>query len=80
MFMGMDVHKNYLQVAVLNEKGKVLSNSSNSRVDNNPIKVNKFFDRNPPMSKETLLRMHTSGYRGNIQSSVQNVSLESLAS
>jgi len=27
----MDVHKNYLQVAVLDEKGKVVSNS---RVDN----------------------------------------------
>jgi hypothetical protein len=30
MFVGMDVHKNYLQVAVLDEKGKV---ASNSRVD-----------------------------------------------
>jgi hypothetical protein len=25
MFVGMDVHKNYLQVAVLDEKGKVVS-------------------------------------------------------
>jgi transposase len=41
MFVGMDVHKNYLQVAVLDEKGKVLNNS---RVDNNLIKVNEFFD------------------------------------
>lgn len=32
MFVGMDVHKNYLKVAVLDEKGKVLNNS---RVDNN---------------------------------------------
>jgi hypothetical protein len=31
MFVGMDVHKNYLQIAVLNENGKVLDNS---RVDN----------------------------------------------
>ena len=31
MFIGMDVHKNYLQIAVLDEKGKVLNNS---RVDN----------------------------------------------
>jgi len=44
MFVGMDVHKNYLQVAVLDEKGKVLNNS---RVDNNLIKVNEFFDRLP---------------------------------
>ena len=41
MFVGMDVHKNYLQVAVLDEKGKILNNS---RVDNNLIKVNEFFD------------------------------------
>ena len=37
VFVGMDVHKNYLQVAVLDEKGKVLNNS---RVDNDLIKVN----------------------------------------
>ncbi len=47
MFVGMDVHKNYLQVAVLDEKGKVLNNS---RVDNNLIKVNEFFDRLHPGS------------------------------
>jgi hypothetical protein len=27
MFVGMDLHKNYLQIAVMNEKGKVLENS-----------------------------------------------------
>jgi hypothetical protein len=37
----MDVHKNYLQVAVLDEQGKVLDNS---RVDNNLTKVSEFFD------------------------------------
>ena len=36
MFVGMEVHKNYLQVAVIDEKGKVVSNS---RVDNNQIKA-----------------------------------------
>ena len=30
MFVGMDVHKNYLQVAVLDERGKVLDNSRGS--------------------------------------------------
>jgi hypothetical protein len=39
MFVGMDVHKNYLQVAVLDEKGKILNNS---RVDNN-LKLNITF-------------------------------------
>ena len=42
MFVGMDVHKNYLQIAVLNENGKVLDNS---RVDNDLSKIAKFFDR-----------------------------------
>ena len=32
MFVGMDLHKNYLQIAVINEKGKVLENS---RIKNN---------------------------------------------
>ena len=32
MFVGMDLHKNYLQIAVMNEKGKVLENS---RIKNN---------------------------------------------
>jgi hypothetical protein len=41
MFVGLDVHKNYLQVAVLDEEGKILNNS---RVDNNLLKVNEFFD------------------------------------
>lgn len=42
MFVGMDVHKNYLQIAVLNENGKVLDNS---RVDNDLSRIAKFFDR-----------------------------------
>lgn len=42
MFVGMDLHKNYLQVAVLDGKGKVLKNS---RIDNDLNKVGRFFDR-----------------------------------
>jgi hypothetical protein len=41
MFVGMDLHKNYLQIAVMNEKGKVLENS---RIDNNLKQVGEFFD------------------------------------
>jgi hypothetical protein len=40
MFVGMDLHKNYLQIAVMNEKGKVLENS---RIDNNLKQLGKFF-------------------------------------
>ena len=41
MFVGMDLHKNYLQIAVMNEKGKVLENS---RINNNLKQVGRFFD------------------------------------
>jgi hypothetical protein len=42
MFAGMDLHKNYLQLAVLDGKGKVLKNS---RIHNDLSKVGRFFDR-----------------------------------
>lgn len=42
MFVGMDLHKSYLQVAILDGKGKVLKNS---RMDNDLSKVGRFFDR-----------------------------------
>lgn len=42
MFVGMNLHKNYLQVAVLDGKGKVLKNS---RIDNDLSKIGRFFDR-----------------------------------
>ena len=40
MFVGMDLHKNYLQIAVM---GKVLENS---RIKNNLKQVGRFFDEN----------------------------------
>src|SRR5262249_1665118 len=43
MFVGMDLHKNYLQIAVMNDKGKVLENS---RIDNNLKQVGRFFEKN----------------------------------
>jgi hypothetical protein len=43
MFAGMDLHKNYLQIAVMNDKGKVLENS---RINNNLNQVGRFFDEN----------------------------------
>jgi transposase len=62
MFVGMDVHKNYLQIAVLDENGKVLNNS---RVDNNPSKIAKFFDR-LDHRKSTKIVMESSGMWYNI--------------
>jgi transposase len=66
MFVGMDVHKNYLQVAVLDEKGKILNNS---RVDNNLIKVNEFFDSLHPGSN-TKVVMESSGMWYNVYESL----------
>jgi len=40
MFVGMDLHKNFLQVAVMDKKGKVLRNS---KIDNDLKHVGKFF-------------------------------------
>ena len=72
MFVGMDVHKNYLKVAVLDEKWKVLSNS---RVDNNQIKVNKFFARLQPGSN-TKVVMESSGMWYNIYESLTKRQLD----
>jgi hypothetical protein len=41
MFVGMDLHNNYLQIAVIDEKGKV---SQNSKINNNLKQVGRFFD------------------------------------
>ena len=62
MFVGMDVHKNYLQVAVLDERGKILNNS---RVDNNLTKVNEFFDSLHP-SSSTKVVLKSSGMWYNV--------------
>jgi WD40 repeat protein len=40
VFVGMDLHKNYLQIAVMNDKGKVLENS---RINNHLRQVGRFF-------------------------------------
>ena len=42
MYVGMDLHKNYLQVAVMDEKGKVIRNS---KIDNDIQKIGRFFDQ-----------------------------------
>ncbi len=41
MFVGVDQHKNHLQIAVMNDEEKVLENS---RIDNKLEQVGKFFD------------------------------------
>ena len=38
MFVGIDLHKNYLQIAVMNDKGKVLENS---RINNDVKQIEK---------------------------------------
>ena len=41
-YVGMDLHKNYLQIAVVDEKGKLIKNS---KIDNDIQKIGKFFDQ-----------------------------------
>ena len=42
MFVGMDLHKNYLQIVlVMDKKGKILRNS---RIDNNLKHISRFFE------------------------------------
>ena len=48
MFVGMDLHKNYLQIAVMNENGKVLENS---RINNNLKQVGRFLKKISTMKK-----------------------------
>jgi transposase len=40
MFVGMDLHKKYLQVAIVDDKGKVVENS---KMKNDLVEVDKFF-------------------------------------
>ena len=42
MYVGIDSHKNYLQIAVMDEKGKVIRNS---KIDNDIQKIDTFFDQ-----------------------------------
>jgi transposase len=40
--LGMDLHKNYLQIAVVDEKGKLIKNN---KIENDIKKIGKFFDQ-----------------------------------
>jgi len=40
-YVGMDLHKNYLQIAVVDEKGKLIKNN---KIENDIQKIGKFFD------------------------------------
>ncbi len=51
MFVGMDLHKNYLQVATMDNKGKVLQNR---RVINNMNQISRFFRTINPEAKVVM--------------------------
>jgi hypothetical protein len=51
MFVGMDLHKNYLQIALMNDKGKVLENS---RINNHLKQVGRFFNEDMKRSNEKV--------------------------
>src|SRR5215467_4416633 len=66
MFVGMDLHKNYLQIAVMNEKGKVLENS---RINNDVKQVGRFFDENiKKLNEKVRVVMESSSVWYNIYS------------
>jgi transposase len=77
MFVGMDVHKNYLQIVVLNENGKVLDNS---RVDNDLSKIAKFFDHLDHNRKSTKVVMESSGMWYNIYECLNKKHLDVILS
>jgi transposase len=76
MFVGMDIHKNFLQVAILDEKGNVLNNS---RVDNNLTRVNEFFDSPSPGNNAKVV-MESSGMWYNIYECLRKRHLDILLS
>jgi hypothetical protein len=51
MFAGMDLHKNYLQVATMDIKGMVLQNR---RVINNMDQISRFFRTINPEAKVVM--------------------------
>jgi transposase len=51
MFVGMDLHKNYLQVATVDDKGKVLENR---RIMNNLNQISRFFRNINPTAKVVM--------------------------
>ena len=43
-YIGMDLHKNFLQIAVMDNSSKLLENS---RIENDPKKMDSFFQNVP---------------------------------
>lgn len=57
MFVGMDIHKNYLQIVIMDNKGKLMRND---RIDNNRDEINRFFSNNDVEQKNSQLVMESS--------------------
>ena len=51
MHMGMDLHKNYLQIAVMDEKGKVIRNS---KIDNYIQKIGTILTRSKIIKRKMI--------------------------
>ncbi|MDI1495779.1 MAG: hypothetical protein K8823_1087 [Cenarchaeum symbiont of Oopsacas minuta] len=52
MYVGIDVHKEFLQVAMMDKKGKIVFNE---RVDRDNDEVKKFFLKNVPKSAKCII-------------------------
>lgn len=57
MFVGMDIHKNYLQIAISDNRGKLMRND---RIENNLDKINRFFSDNDLEENNSQVVMESS--------------------
>lgn len=57
MFVGMDVHKNYLQIAIINNKGKLMRND---KIENNLDEINTFFSNSDVQQNNSQVVMESS--------------------
>ncbi|MDI1496260.1 MAG: Transposase [Cenarchaeum symbiont of Oopsacas minuta] len=59
MYVGIDVHKEFLQVAMMDKKGKIVFNE---RVDRDNDEVKKFFLKNVPKSAKCIMESSSVWY------------------
>jgi hypothetical protein len=59
MYVGVDLHKNYLQIAVSDKKGKILQDS---RIDNNLKYISRSFDSINSRDKKPVVVMESSAF------------------
>ena len=59
MYIGMDLHKDFLQIAIMDNNGKVLKNS---RIENNHKQVSNFFKNVKPDNTKVVMESSSVWY------------------